>query len=235
MSYLGPGAGGAQGRGPVGVIPSHSHPPRLAPSPRRRTVGSRKRKLAAKAYVHCGPSAGQPSRADAAPRTAAQRGPQAPSGRTRASTATRLRASVRTTRPCPTSSRPSPTILARRGGWPVGRSTRCWLGGSRQRARCSTWWSGKGPPLTDQPPKEAQSPGNQRRGGGSRRLPGPPQAAGGRDKTESRARLSPACPPVPLPPRLLWALRLTAPSPVSLRSRRLSPHAPSSCSPVPPS
>ena len=51
MSYLGPGAGGAQGRGPVGVIPSHSHPPRLAPSPRRRTVGSRKRKLAAKAYV----------------------------------------------------------------------------------------------------------------------------------------------------------------------------------------
>ena len=51
MSHLGPGAGGAQGQGLVGVIPSHFHPPRLAPSPRRRTVGSRKRKLAAKAYV----------------------------------------------------------------------------------------------------------------------------------------------------------------------------------------
>lgn len=65
---------------------------------------------------HCGQSGGRLSWVDAAPRTAVQRGPRALSGQTRASTATRSRASVKMTHPCPTSSHPSPTILARLGG-----------------------------------------------------------------------------------------------------------------------
>lgn len=121
---------------------------------------------------------------DAAPQTAVLRGLWAPRGQMKASIATHLRASVKTTRPCHTSSHLSPTTLAQQGGWPVGRSTRCWLGGSHQRARFSTWWNGKGPPLTDYPSGAAGSPKNQRRDSRSHRFPCFLQAGWGREAAQ---------------------------------------------------
>lgn len=107
-----------------------------------------------------------------APPTGVQRELWSLSSQMKALTATHLKASVRTTPPCPTSSRLSPTTSEQPGGWPVGRSIKYWLGGSHQRARSSTWWNGKGTPLTDYTPQ---------------RLPGSLETKGG--TKESRHRL----------------------------------------------
>ncbi len=66
-----------------------------------------------------------------------------------ASTTTPLRASARTIPHCLTLSLPSPAILGRPVGSPVGRSIRFWLAGSHLKARCSIWWSGKELHLTE--------------------------------------------------------------------------------------
>lgn len=121
------------------VVPPHSH---LLPLPLPHTDGqwaAARGSWQPKHTCRCGPSGGQLSWADTAPQTAVPRGLQDPSGQMKASTAIHLRASVRMTHLYPTSSPRSPTTLVQLGGWPVGRSTRCWLGGSHQRERFSTW------------------------------------------------------------------------------------------------
>ena len=80
----------------------------------------------------------------------------------------------------------------------MGRSTRCWLDGSRPRARFSTWWSGKALPLTDQPSGDARSPGKQRGDSGSHRLPGSLQGGVGREARQSCKCLAQG--PSPRPP-----------------------------------
>lgn len=89
----------------------------------------------------------------------------------KASTATHLKASVEMIPPCPTSSPRSPTTLVQPGGWPAGKSFRCWRGGSLQKARFSTCWNGRGPPLTNYPSEAAQIHANQRRDRRSHQVP----------------------------------------------------------------
>lgn len=118
---LGPGPGPgaqqcAQGEGLLSLRAPH---PRLSRCPPPHTDGQwavGRGSWRPRRTRRCGRSGGQLSWGVTAPRTAVQRGRRAPSGRTRAWTATRLRASVRMTRPCPTSSRPSRTTSARLGG-----------------------------------------------------------------------------------------------------------------------
>lgn len=76
------------------------------------------------------------------------------------------------TRPCPTSSHLSPTTLVPPGGWPAGKSIRCWRGGSPQKARFSTCWNGRGRPLTDSPSEAAPDPSNPQTKGGAEEATG---------------------------------------------------------------